>query len=219
MPLLEEMKYIPTERYAHQPELLEHARMIARNFGLYENACFGRTVNGLDWDDAELEWRVTTSEGDLIRARFVVMNFGVFGQPKLPAVPGWETFKGHMFHTSGWDYEYTGGSPEGRLTGLEDKRVAIIGTGATAIQAIPVRIIILFSFLHCESSMVALGSECKGTVRVSENAVYGCCERESSNKRGVCERTSFRRRVAAAENGELYSNDTDTGFGGEGFDR
>lgn len=138
VPLCEELNYIPTERYAHQPELLEHSRLIARTYGLYENACFGRTVEGLEWDDDAAEWLITTSKGDFIRSRFVVMNFGVFGQPKLPAVPGWEKYQGHMFHTSGWDYEYTGGNPLGNLSKLKDKRVAIIGTGATAIQAIPV---------------------------------------------------------------------------------
>jgi cyclohexanone monooxygenase len=72
-----------------------------------------------------------------MRARYVVHSTGVLNRPKLPGVEGIEDFQGHTFHTSRWDYEYTGGGPNGDLTGLRDKRVGVIGTGASAIQAVP----------------------------------------------------------------------------------
>jgi cyclohexanone monooxygenase len=66
------------------------------------------------------------------------MGTGPLHRPKLPGIPGIETFGGHSFHTSRWDYEYTGGDPAGgAMTELADKRVGIIGTGATSVQCIP----------------------------------------------------------------------------------
>ena len=65
------------------------------------------------------------------------MSSGPLNRPKLPGIPGIEKFKGHTFHTSRWDYNYTGGDTTGGLHKLHDKRVGIIGTGATAIQCIP----------------------------------------------------------------------------------
>ncbi len=73
-----------------------------------------------------------------MRARFVVMGTGPLHRPKLPGIPGLETFQGHSFHTSRWDYDYTGGDPSGApMDRLADKRVGIIGTGATSVQCIP----------------------------------------------------------------------------------
>jgi cyclohexanone monooxygenase len=89
------------------------------------------------WLEDESRWLVTTNRGDALKARFVVMSSGPLNRPKLPAIPGIDGFKGHSFHTSRWDYAYTGGDSSGNLTGLADKRVAIIGTGATAIQSVP----------------------------------------------------------------------------------
>ena len=89
------------------------------------------------WDDTSGRWIIHTDRGDAIRAQFVAMANGPLNRPKLPGIPGITTFKGHTFHTSRWDYDYTGGDSEGNLTGLADKRVAIIGTGATAVQCIP----------------------------------------------------------------------------------
>lgn len=137
MPLLEEMGYLPSEKYARAPEILDHSRRIARHFGLYERALLQTEVSGLDWDDAQSRWIVTTNRGDRIAARFVVAASGTLSKPKLPGIPGVETFAGHTFHTSRWDYDYTGGTSAGGLTGLADKRVGIIGTGATAVQCIP----------------------------------------------------------------------------------
>ncbi|HLZ72841.1 MAG TPA: NAD(P)/FAD-dependent oxidoreductase [Dehalococcoidia bacterium] len=137
LPLLEETGYIPTEKYARAPEILAHARRIAEHYDLYRNAAFQTRVTELRWDDADAVWTVCTDRGDRFRARFVCMSNGPLNRPKLPGVPGIEAFKGHTFHTSRWDYAYTGGDSYGNLTGLRDKRVGIIGTGATAVQCVP----------------------------------------------------------------------------------
>ena len=137
LPLLEELNYIPRERYSHAPEIMAHTQAIARKYDLYDDVCFQTEVTGMEWDEKDAKWVIGTNRGDRIRARFVAMSNGPLNKPKLPAVTGIEAFKGHTFHTSRWDYTYTGGSSEGNLTGLKDKRVAIIGTGATAVQCIP----------------------------------------------------------------------------------
>ena len=137
LPLLEEVGYIPKEKYSHAPEILKHARAIGEKFDLYRNACFQTTIKDMRWDDGEHKWTITTNRNDRMKARFVVMSNGPLNRPKLPALPGIERFKGHTFHTSRWDYNYTGGDSTGNLHKLADKRVAIIGTGATAIQCVP----------------------------------------------------------------------------------
>lgn len=136
-PLLEETGYMPKERYSKASEIREHAQRIAQHFGLYDHALFSTQVSSLDWDDEASNWSVKTNRGDSMRARFVVLTTGPLNKPKLPAIPGIERFKGHSFHTSRWDYAYTGGSATEPMTGLAGKRVAIIGTGATAIQCVP----------------------------------------------------------------------------------
>jgi cation diffusion facilitator CzcD-associated flavoprotein CzcO len=138
MPLLEETGHMPTEKYAHGPEILEHCQRIGKHFGLYDDALFSTEVTGLEWDEAASRWIVRTNRGDEMRAQFVCMGIGPLHRPKLPGIPGIELFQGHSFHTSRWDYDYTGGSPTGDpMTGLADKRVGIIGTGATSVQCIP----------------------------------------------------------------------------------
>ncbi|PGH36540.1 cyclohexanone monooxygenase [[Emmonsia] crescens] len=137
MPLLEELNYIPTEKYTRAPELLEHARNIGRHYGLYDKALFQTEVVSLGWDAAASRWTAKTNHGDTIHAQFVATASGPLHKPKLPGVPGIEKFKGHSFHTSRWDYDYTGGDTLGGLDKLADKRVGIIGTGATAVQIIP----------------------------------------------------------------------------------
>ena len=137
LPLLEEVGYLPTERYARAPEILEHSRAIARKFDLYSNALLQTEVTELRWDQDALRWIVSTNRGDKMRARFVAMSNGPLNRPKLPAIDGIEGYEGHTFHTSRWDYQYTGGDASGNLTGLRDKRVGIIGTGATAVQCVP----------------------------------------------------------------------------------
>ncbi len=137
LPLLEEIGYVPTEKYASAPEILAHSRAIGEHFNLYSGALFQTEVTAMRWDDAALRWIVETNRGDALRARFVVMANGPLHRPKLPGISGLETFKGHSFHTSRWDYKYTGGTSDGGLTGLAGKRIGVIGTGATAVQCVP----------------------------------------------------------------------------------
>ena len=138
MPLLEETGHMPTEKYAHAPEILEHCRRIGQQYGLYENALFHTEVVDLIWRATDSRWVITTTRGDRFTAQFVAMGTGPLHVPKLPGIPGIESFNGHSFHTSRWDYGYTGGDPVGApMDRLADKRVAIIGTGATAVQCVP----------------------------------------------------------------------------------
>ncbi|WP_293680743.1 NAD(P)/FAD-dependent oxidoreductase [uncultured Phenylobacterium sp.] len=137
LPLLEETGYVPKEKYSFAAEIREHSRRIGEHFDLYRLACFQTEISEMRWQEAEQRWLITTNRGDTMRARHVVMSSGPLNRPKLPGIPGIERFKGHSFHTSRWDYGYTGGSSEGGLDKLADKRVAIIGTGATAIQCVP----------------------------------------------------------------------------------
>jgi len=137
LPLLEEIGYIPKEKYSQAAEILAHSRAIGEHFDLYRNACFQTEVTGMEWDDTDGRWVVTTNRGDSMRARFLVMASGPLHRPKLPGIEGIESFTGHTFHTSRWDYDYTGGDSNGDLDGLAGKRVGIIGTGATAVQCVP----------------------------------------------------------------------------------
>jgi cyclohexanone monooxygenase len=136
LPLLEETGYMPKEKYSFQPEIFEHAQRIGKHFRLYEKACFQTQIKEARWDEEAKRWTVTTDRGDVFKARFVLMSSGPLNRPKLPAIPGIENFKGYTFHTSRWDYNYTGGDTTGGLHKLKDKRVGIIGTGATAIQCV-----------------------------------------------------------------------------------
>jgi len=137
LPLLEETGYLPKEKYSFGGEIRAHARRIGETFDLYGAACFQTEITELRWLEDEARWLVSTNRGDRMTARYVVMSNGPLNRPKLPGIPGIETFKGHSFHTSRWDYAYTGGNSEGGLDKLADKSVAIIGTGATAIQCVP----------------------------------------------------------------------------------
>jgi cation diffusion facilitator CzcD-associated flavoprotein CzcO len=137
LPLLEELGYMPKHKYSFAPEILEHSRAIARHYRLYDDALLQTGVTELRWDEAAKRWIVSTTRGDRFTAQYVAMANGPLSRPKLPGIPGINEFEGHTFHTSRWDYRYTGGDSTGGLTGLKDKRVGIIGTGATAIQCVP----------------------------------------------------------------------------------
>ena len=137
LPLLEETGYMPKEKYSYAPEIFEHTKRVGEYFGLYENTLFQTRVREVRWNEEGSYWQVDTHRGDNIRAKFVVQATGPANRPKLPGIPGIADYKGHTFHTSRWDYDYTGGDHNGDLTKLADKRVAVIGTGATAIQAVP----------------------------------------------------------------------------------
>ena len=140
MPLLEETGHVPTEKYAHGPEILEHSRRIGEQFGLYENALFHTEVRDLEWNEPRSLWIVRTNRGDEFTAQFITIGTGPLHVPKLPGLEGIDEFEGRAFHTSRWDYEYTGGDPSGALmTKLAGKKVGIIGTGATSVQCVPSR--------------------------------------------------------------------------------
>ena len=138
LPLLEETGHIPSERYAHAPEIVDHCNRIASHYGLADGALLHTEVTDLEWDARRCAWIVRTDRDDEFTSTFVAIGAGPLHVAKLPGIPGIETFLGHEFHTSRWDYRYTGGSPEGApMDRLADKRVAIVGTGATAVQCIP----------------------------------------------------------------------------------
>jgi cation diffusion facilitator CzcD-associated flavoprotein CzcO len=138
MPLLEEVGHMPTEKYARGPEILAHCRNIATHFSLYDNALLSTEVTAMEWNAQSKQWVLTTNRGDVFRARFVAMGTGALHRPKLPGIEGINDFRGKMFHTSRWDYSYTGGDATGSpMTLLADKRVGIIGTGATGVQCVP----------------------------------------------------------------------------------
>ena len=138
LPLLEETGHMPTRKYVFADEIFAHAQRIGTQFNLYENALFSTSVSKLEWDETQTRWIIHTDRGDAIRAKFVAMGTGPLQRPKLPGIPGIETFERESFHTSRWNYDYTGGDPTGEpMVNLADKRVGIIGTGATAVQCIP----------------------------------------------------------------------------------
>ena len=136
-PLLEKTGFVPKQKYTNAPETLEYCHVIADTYDLYSRSLMQTMVTSTDWDEATGRWTVTTDRQDSIKARYVVHSNGPLNRPKLPAMKGINDFKGHTFHTSRWDYGYTGGDSNGGLDKLHDKRVAIIGTGATAVQCVP----------------------------------------------------------------------------------
>jgi len=133
LPLLDEMDYVPTRHFAKGAEIYAHCQAIARKYDLYRLAVFQTTVTSTVWDEDDEMWDIATDRGDSMRARFVICANGTLSKPKLSKIRGMESFAGHSFHTSRWDYQYT----EPDLSGLADKVVGIIGTGASAVQAIP----------------------------------------------------------------------------------
>ncbi|MET0363512.1 MAG: NAD(P)/FAD-dependent oxidoreductase [Sphingobium sp.] len=138
LPLLEQTGFMPSQKFSEGKEIQGYCRFIADQAGFAERALFHTQITDLKWDDAAQNWQVGTSRGDDIRAKFVIMACGVMNMPKLPNIPGIGSYKGKMFHTSRWEYDYTGGSYGNPvLDKLKDKRVAILGTGATSIQAVP----------------------------------------------------------------------------------
>lgn len=138
LPLLEEVGGLPSEQFVEGDEIRRHCQSLAERFGLYEDACLQTRVTALRWDEDDHVWVVSTDRGDAIRARFVCLGSGLLDQPQLPDVPGLETFGGRAFHSSRWDYGYTGGDSSGGLSGLEGQRVAVVGTAASAVQLIPI---------------------------------------------------------------------------------
>ena len=136
-PLLEETGFIPKQKYTNAPETLEYCHVLSKKFNLYEKSCFQTEVTSAKWDEEIQRWIVHTNRKDRMKAKYLVHSNGPLNRPKLPAITGINDFKGHTFHTSRWDYQYTGGDSSGNLSGLKDKKVAVIGTGATAVQCVP----------------------------------------------------------------------------------
>ena len=137
LPLLEDTGYMPTEKYAKAPEIFAYCQLLGRTFDLYRGALFQTEVEDMRWDESRKRWDVMTSRSDVLSAKFIVIAGGVLHKAKLPGIPGIETYAGRAFHTSRWDYSYTGGSSQTLMEKLADKRVGIIGTGATAVQVVP----------------------------------------------------------------------------------
>ncbi|QIB66817.1 flavin-containing monooxygenase [Kineobactrum salinum] len=151
LPLLEETDYMPKEKYSFAAEIFEHCQRVGHRYDLYRNTCFQTKVAGIEWDDESSRWIIRTNRNDAMKARFVMVAVGVGSKPKLPGIQGIRDFEGPNFHTSHWDFEFTGGDPgcarwdakddgeggTGKLDKLGDKVVAVIGTGATGIQCIP----------------------------------------------------------------------------------
>ncbi|QIG80848.1 flavin-containing monooxygenase [Stakelama tenebrarum] len=138
LPLLEEMGFMPSKKFADGAEIYGYCKMIAEKTGFADRALFHTLTQELRWDPEIQRWHVKTNRGDDIKARHVIVAAGVLNMPKLPGIKGIDVFQGKMFHTARWDYGYTGGTPENPvLDKLADKTVAIVGTGATAIQAVP----------------------------------------------------------------------------------
>ena len=133
LPLLDELDYVPVNHYSRGPEIFGHCQAIARKYHLYDLAVFNTTVTETRWDQTDQLWHVETDQGDVMRAQFVICANGTLAKPKLSAIKGMESFAGHSFHTSRWDYDYTGEN----LEHLRDKSVGIIGTGASAVQIVP----------------------------------------------------------------------------------
>jgi cyclohexanone monooxygenase len=127
LPLLEEMEYIPTMKFAAGFEIMEYCQRMAEKFNFYDHCLFHTTVDKTEWDETTGRWTVFTDRGDKMRSRFVVLANGILTTPKLARIEGMDDYKGDAFHTSRWDYDVD----------LKGKRVGIIGTGATAVQAIP----------------------------------------------------------------------------------
>lgn len=137
LPRLEEVGTVPTERYTTGRENFEHAQRFARHYRLYERALFHTKVTSIVWHEDDLRWHVLTNRGDQLRARFVTLNQGPLAKVKLPGVQGIRDFQGKIFHSSRWDYEYSGGNSDGGQTKLAGKRVGVIGNGATGVQILP----------------------------------------------------------------------------------
>ncbi len=138
LPLLEETGFMPSKKFTDGWEIREYAQSIAKKYNLYEGALFHTMVTALRWDESIQRWQIETKQGDKLLARNVILANGLLNIPKLPGIPGINDFKGRLFHTARWDYDYTGGEQKDpNMTKLADKRVAIVGTGATAIQLVP----------------------------------------------------------------------------------
>jgi cation diffusion facilitator CzcD-associated flavoprotein CzcO len=137
LPMLEELEYIPTRRYAFGEEIRQHLQAVADRFDLVPDALFHTGITQASWDDDSNRWQLHTDRGDVLSCRYYVLAVGILNLMKLPVIPGMDDFGGRAFHTARWDYEFTGGGPGAPMTDLGDKVVALIGTGASGLQCLP----------------------------------------------------------------------------------
>ncbi len=137
MPMLEDLDYVPTEKYASGEEIRSQLGALAWKYRLADDALLQTRSRSTEWDEEIGRWVIHTDRGDVIRARYLVMATGILNLSKLPAIPGMTDFMGPSFHTSRWNYDVTGGSPRGGLDKLQGNVVGLIGTGASAIQVLP----------------------------------------------------------------------------------
>jgi cation diffusion facilitator CzcD-associated flavoprotein CzcO len=110
-----------------QAEILEYARGVAARHGVDRLVVPNAEVTACVWDDARAAWRVEAADGRTWEADAIVLATGQLHRPALPALPGAETFGGRVFHSARWDHDYD----------LRDQRVAVIGSGASAVQFVP----------------------------------------------------------------------------------
>lgn len=151
LPLLEETGYMPKHKYSYGQEIREHAERIAERYGFGNRGILRATVGAISWNDDSSLWEISVSQEQgprqgadankvlaQVTGDYVISMSGILNYPKLPVLQGLDDFQGHQFHTSRWDYTYTGGSQEQPdMINLKDKSVGIVGTGATAIQTFP----------------------------------------------------------------------------------
>ncbi|KAI1115877.1 putative cyclohexanone monooxygenase [Nemania sp. NC0429] len=137
LPFLEETGYLPKRRFSYSPEILEHFDRIAAKWDLGSKAQLQTEITSMVWDESLRRWHVKTAQGDHFTSQFIVTATGTLHEPKLPGIAGINEFQGDQFHSGRWDYNITGGDTTGKLHKLADKTVALVGTGATAIQILP----------------------------------------------------------------------------------
>ncbi|MBW1598851.1 NAD(P)/FAD-dependent oxidoreductase [Streptomyces sp. JJ38] len=116
-----------TRSFSSQPEILAYLRRVADKYRLRDHIRFGQEMTGARWDEDARTWTVTTRAGDTFTARFLVSGVGALHLPSIPELPGIERFTGTTFHSATWNHDYD----------LRGKRVAVIGTGASAVQFVP----------------------------------------------------------------------------------
>ena len=136
LPMLEELDYVPTRRYAAGEEIRQHLKAVADRFDLVSDGLFHTVVTSATWDEDTDRWQIHTDRGDYLSSRYYVLAVGILNLIKLPAIAGMDSFAGRAFHTARWDYGYTGGASGEALTNLGDKTVALVGTGASGLQAL-----------------------------------------------------------------------------------
>lgn len=144
LPLLEETGYMPKHRYSYGDEIRQHAERIAAKWNLTDKGVFRTHMDSFTWDEGKSRWVVTMKQGRgpnqspisvTVTAQFITIANGVLNHPKTPKIDGLQNFQGQTIHTGRWRYDISRGSPtDPTLSGLEGKKVGIIGTGATGVQ-------------------------------------------------------------------------------------